>query len=174
MWKVNRKMNYLSRHATNVVSVALTVIIDHSIAIHIGFFDHIIDFRFRQSLAQIGHDVTQFSWRYQSIVVFIENSIRFRNRKTWLNSVALPKNYKRVDYLKASLSSSSPSADFIFFDIISRNSLNSIVPLPLMSTSLTMLRNSFSVQTTQKRLFGVNLSDSTVHAYRLDAAPKIA
>lgn len=38
-----------------------TVIINHSIAIQIGFFDHIVDFCLRQSFAQIGHDVTQFS-----------------------------------------------------------------------------------------------------------------
>lgn len=50
-----------------------------------------------------------------------------------------------VFYRNASFSSSSLSASFIFFDIIKRNSLNSIVPFPLMSTSFTILRSSFSV-----------------------------
>lgn len=54
-------------------------------------------------------------------------------------------------YRNASLSSSSLSATFIFFDIIKRNSLNSIVPFPLMSTSFTMLRSSFSVWKGEKK-----------------------
>lgn len=53
--------------------------------------------------------------------------------------------YFCVFYRNASFSSSSLSASFIFFDIIKRNSLNSIVPFPLMSTSFTILRSSFSV-----------------------------
>lgn len=51
-------------------------------------------------------------------------------------------------YLNASRSSSSPSAPFIFLDIICKNSLNSMVPLPSWSTSFTMSLSSVSVQIT--------------------------
>lgn len=65
------------------IEEGFTVIIDHSIAIQIGFFDHIIDFCFRQSFTQIGHDVTQFRRRYQTIVVLIEHSVESKWRN-WM------------------------------------------------------------------------------------------
>lgn len=52
----------------------------------------------------------------------------------------------KTTHLKASLSSSSLSPSRIFFDIICKNSLNSIIPLSFWSTSLTMLRSSVSIQ----------------------------
>lgn len=91
------------------------------------------------------------NWSWRDAVQWTISVHRCSYRKLWIIE---KNNYedwsefldsKQCDYLKASLSSSSPSADFIFFDIMSRNSLNSIVPFPLMSTSFTMLRNSFSV-----------------------------
>lgn len=47
--------------------------------------------------------------------------------------------------LKASLNSSSPSDSFIFLAIIPRNSVNSMVPFPSMSTSFIMSCSSPSV-----------------------------
>ncbi|KAL8172218.1 hypothetical protein V2J09_024022 [Rumex salicifolius] len=92
------------------------IIIDLAITIHISLPDHLINFLICELLAQVGHHMTEFSSRDESILT-----------------------------LKASLSSSSESVSFIFLAIRLRNSGKSMVPFPSASTSLIMSWSSASV-----------------------------
>lgn len=71
-------------------------------------------------------------------------------------------------HLKASRSSSSLSAPFIFLDIICRNSLNSMVPLPSWSTSFTMSRSSVSVDTREHAIISIERASERASAHNTD------
>lgn len=54
----------------------ITIVVDHAIAIHVSFFNHIIDLLLSELLTQIHHDSTKLRWRNQSIVVLVKHPIK--------------------------------------------------------------------------------------------------
>jgi hypothetical protein len=53
--------------------VVLTFVVNLTIAVQVGLFDHIVDLLLRQPLPQAGHHVAQFVRRYQAVVVLVED-----------------------------------------------------------------------------------------------------
>lgn len=56
---------------------SLTIVVDHAVAVHVCFFDHVLDLFFGQLLAQICHHATQLRRRYQSILVLIKDPAKW-------------------------------------------------------------------------------------------------
>ncbi len=131
--------------------------VNSSIAILIGFSDHLIDLIISQLLANGCHDMTELSRRDETIVITVENL----SGNISLAYFALKNHKVKIRLtLNASLISSSESVSFIFLAIMVRNSANnqskpqkegdldipgkSMVPLLSASTSLIMSCNSDS------------------------------
>ena len=54
-----------------------TFVVDLTVTIDISLADHLVDLLVGELLAQIGHDVTQLSRRYEAVAVLVEDAERF-------------------------------------------------------------------------------------------------
>lgn len=54
----------------------LTLVIDLSVAVDVGFTDHLVDLLVGELLAEVGHDVAQLGGRYETVAVLVEHAER--------------------------------------------------------------------------------------------------
>lgn len=54
----------------------LTLVIDLSVAVDVGFADHLVDLLVGELLAEVGHDVAQLGGRYEPVAVLVEHAER--------------------------------------------------------------------------------------------------
>jgi hypothetical protein len=74
-WKTTKERKLKTQKNLYLQNRKLTIVVDIAVAIDISFFDHILDLIVRQLFSQVCHHTTQLGGRYDTVVVFVKDSV---------------------------------------------------------------------------------------------------